>query len=209
MDNPIRRESFAAALIPRQETFEIMKSVRRISVARRLASAAVTLASLAVCASPLAQAQDNTPRHAPPPHVLWQLSIISDGKTVDEMSADTAVGQSATITHRRNASHPVGCNGAQTLPVELSRTVSVSPLGVDPNGVIGFAISADEMVEAPEEGTVRSDGCALPPQPRAISARHPELDVHAGESADWVLLKKDPALTYRLTATVKAPASDD
>jgi len=140
-------------------------------------------------------------------HVHWQLLVLLDGHQVDSFSGDTAVGQSQTVTHHHAASHPVGCEGAQTVPADLSRTISVSPLGVDSNNVIGFEISADDVIEDSTARAVQGTGCALPPQTRTISARHPELDVASGKTNEWVLLKKQPQLIYRLSASVAPPAA--
>ncbi len=166
------------------------------------------VAALLCAASSAAVAQDTTPAHRQIARIHWQLSVLQNDQTVDQLDGDTAVGQSSTVTRHRSVSHPVGCNGAQTLPVDLTRTITVSPLGVDSNGVIGFAVTADEMVEAPASETIRSDGCELPPTTRTVSARHPELDVPNSGSATWTLLKKDPALAYRLQANVDTANAD-
>jgi hypothetical protein len=169
-----------------------------------------SLLPLATSAS--AWAQDTStlnPVHRAPARISWQLSVLLDDKEVDHFDAVTPVGQSKTLTHTRAASNPVGCEGGHTTPVNLSRTITVAPLGVDAQGVIGFELSADETVESTEAGVVRSDGCTLPPQPRAINAHHPELDVQTGQSVTWTLLKHDPALVYRIEASVQAPSPND
>jgi hypothetical protein len=155
------------------------------------------------------QAQDSTPPRSAPAHIQWRLIVLNNGEEVDHLSAVTAVGQAKTITHQHSVSHTVGCNGTQTLPVQLARTVTVSPLGVDLHGVIGLDITAEEAVESAESGTIRSDGCTLSPQTRSLSAHHPELDVQSGQSVSWILLKKDPELVYRVEATVVPPSADD
>jgi len=163
---------------------------------------------LALSLSAPAGAQTTTqPLARTPDHIHWQLLVLLDGQQVDSFSGDTTVGQSQTVTHHHATSHAVGCEGAQTPATDLSRTISVSPLGVDSNNVIGFEISADDVIEDTTARAVQGTGCALPPQTRTISARHPELDVPSGKSSDWVLLKKQPQLIYRLEANVAANAS--
>lgn len=180
---------------------------RRVSAASIWPVMAFTLAiagGLAAWMAPLtAHAQDSTPpRHAAPARINWQLTVLVDGQETDTMSAVTAVGQSKTITHSRSVSHTVGCDAGHTAPTALSRTLTVSPLGVDDKGVIGLEVSTDETIEDPQAGTTRSDGCTLPPQPRTVSARHPELDVQSGRSVTWTLIPKDPTLAYKVEASV-------
>ena len=160
----------------------------------------VILAGTGYCLSAMAQTTAATNRA--PAHIHWQLLVLLDEKQVDSFSGDTAVGQSQSATHHYSVSHPVGCEGAQTTPTDFSRTITVSPLGVDSSDVIGFEISADEIIADDVSQVVQSSGCTLPPQTRTISARHPELDVSSGKSNDWMLLKKHPLLVYHLTATV-------
>lgn len=186
----------------------MMNTARCVDMARFVAVMRLLPLCLCMLIRPAA-AQDTAVRREAPAHIHWQLTVLRDAQQVDSMSGDTAVGQSATVTHRRPASHPVGCEGAQTAPITLSRTVTVSPLGVDADQLIGFAITADEMVEDTEARTIRSDGCSLPPQIRTLSARHPELDVPSGKEASWTLLKKDPALVYRIEAEVKPASAGD
>jgi len=171
---------------------------------------------LALSISPYSGAQTTQPASQPtsqpasraPVHIDWQLLVLLDGQQVDSFSGNTAVGQSQTATHHHAVSHPVGCEGAQTVPSDLSRTISVSPLGVDSNNVIGFEISADDVIEDSTARAVQGTGCALPPQTRTISASHPELDVASGKTNDWMLLKKQPQLIYRLSASVAAAAAN-
>lgn len=175
----------------------------------RAAATRFTAAAAVLCLASIgAKAQDTTPAHRQIARIHWQLTVLQDGQSVDQLDGDTAIGQSSSITHHRAVSHPVGCSGAQTVPVDLTRTITVSPLGVDSNGVIGFAVTADEMVESPASDSLRTDGCELPPATRTVSARHPELDVPNGGDATWTLLKKDPALAYRLQASVDTSSSD-
>lgn len=180
---------------------------RHLYVAR--AAAAVAAVCVAAGAGVDAHAQDTAPAHRPPAHIRWTITVMMDGRQVDQLSAVTAVGQSKSVTHQRSVRHAVGCNGAQTVATELQRTVTVAPLGVDPQGVIGFEIGADETIEDPSHDGAGADGCALPPQPRTLSARHPEWDVPSGQSATWTLLKKDPELVYRLDASVEPASAGD
>ncbi|MGI4861959.1 MAG: hypothetical protein ACRYHA_34530 [Janthinobacterium lividum] len=174
-----------------------------------LSTATVAMAFAGMLASVGARAQDSTTPHQAPAHIRWQITVLMDGQQVDQLSAVTAVGQSKSITHHHPVSHTVGCNGGQTVPVDLQRTVTVAPLGVDPQGVIGFEISADETIEDASQTAVGADGCALPPQPRALSSRHPEWDIPGGQSATWTLLKKNPLLVYRLDASVEPATAGD
>ncbi|MGI4983795.1 MAG: hypothetical protein ACRYGL_10810 [Janthinobacterium lividum] len=176
---------------------------RALHAATAATSLAGTMASIDV------RAQDSTAPHRAPAHIRWQITVMMDGQQVDQLGAVTAVGQSKSITHHHPVSHAVGCNGGQTVPVDLQRTVTVAPLGVDPQGVIGFEIGADETIEDASGNSVGADGCALPPQPRTLSSRHPEWDVPSGQSATWTLLKKDPLLVYRLDASVEPAAVGD
>lgn len=182
--------------------------MKRIS---RVALSATTVAAMiaGTLASTGARAQDSAVPHQAPAHIRWQITVMMDGQQVDQLSAVTAVGQSKSITHHHPVSHAVGCTGGKTVPVDLQRTVTVAPLGVDPQGVIGFEIGADETIEDASQNTAGADGCALPPQPRTLSSRHPEWDVPAGTSATWTLLKKNPELVYRLDASVEPATAGD
>jgi hypothetical protein len=147
-------------------------------------------------------------RYTPPPRIEWELTVLTDGKQTDKLSGNTAVGQSATVTRHWDVQHTVGCEGAQTLPVPFSRTVTLSPLGVDSHQIIGFSVDTQETIDEDTPQTVRSDGCALPPTPRVITAHHPEWDVAPGQTVSWTIVPKHPTLAYQLTAHVVGTEAD-
>ncbi len=64
-----------------------------------------------------------------------------------------------------------------------------------------LAIDTQETIEEP--GTRQTaQGCKLPPQPRQVAASHPGLKVPAGEWVTWPIVDKNPALVYRVRATL-------
>ena len=141
-------------------------------------------------------------RYTPPLRIEWELAVLTDGKQTDKLSGNTAVGQSATVTRHWDVQHTVGCEGAQTQPVPFSRTVTLSPLGVDSHQVIGFSVDTQETIDDDPPQTVRSDVCALPPTRRIITAHHPEWDLGPGQTVSWTIVPKHPTLVYQLTAHV-------
>ncbi|WP_347555449.1 hypothetical protein [Robbsia sp. KACC 23696] len=174
---------------------------------------------LAACLPLQVSAQDrDTPvrRYTPPPRIEWELTVLTDGKQTDRLSGNTAVGQSATVTRHWDVRHTVGCEGAETQPLTFTRTLTLSPLGVDSHQVIGFSVDTQETIDDDAQPTVRSDGCALPPTPRVITAHHPEWDLTAGQTVSWTIVPHHPTLVYQLTAHVvdstaggaAGPASD-
>jgi hypothetical protein len=151
-----------------------------------------------------ASAPQNTPPAMPaaPVPVKWTLDVIQNGQQIDSFSATTSVGQARTDTHHKMVTHNVGCKDQPAGSIDLSRTITVSPLRADASGVI-FSIDAQETLEstaAPAPTTTQ--GCKLPPQPRQISASHPGLVVPPGQTVSWQIVDKDPSLAYRVSASV-------
>jgi len=182
----------------------------RAASARRHLALAYAPLLLAAWLPLQASAQDRDAavrRYTPPPRIEWELTVLTDGKQTDKLSGNTAVGQSATVTRHWDVQHTVGCEGAQTQPVPFSRTVTLSPLGVDSHQVIGFSVDTQETIDEDTPQTVRSDGCALPPTPRIITAHHPEWDLGPGQTVSWTIVPKHPTLVYQLTAHVVGATS--
>ncbi|WP_442808903.1 hypothetical protein [Trinickia soli] len=136
---------------------------------------------------------------APPP-VAWQLEVVRDGQTIDRFEATTTLGQAFSATHHDETTHRVGCTDVPAGGIDLARTISVSPIAADAGGVT-LIIDANETIEDDTAPTT-PEGCALPPQPRRVSASHPGLVVPAGEWVAWTLIDKNPTLVYRLHASV-------
>jgi hypothetical protein len=165
------------------------------------ATASLLLAAGLLAGSLAVRAQDSAQ-----PAVKWELQVMQDGTQVDSFSNTTTVGQSYSSTHRRSITHDVGCQNQPAAHIELSRTITVSPSHLD-HGSITLALDAQETLE--ENGTPRTvEGCKLPPQPRQINASHPGLSVPDGQWASWQILDKNPALSYRVRASVVRPAGD-
>ncbi|WP_042299293.1 hypothetical protein [Paraburkholderia kururiensis] len=132
--------------------------------------------------------------------VQWELQVMRDGKQIDTFQATTAVGQARTDTHHHVVTHDVGCKQQPAGSIDLARTLTVSPVDANANEVT-LAIDAQEVLE--EDTPQRTaEGCALPPQPRQVAASHPGLHVPAGQWATWQILPKDPALEYRVRASL-------
>jgi hypothetical protein len=110
------------------------------------------------------------------------------------------VGQTFSDTHHHPMQHRVGCKDNPAGGIDLARTVSVSPIAADPGGVT-LAVDADETIEDDAAPTT-PEGCKLPPQPRRVNASRPGLLVPIGQAADWTLIDKNPALVYRVHASV-------
>ena len=60
--------------------------------------------------------------------VQWQLQVMSDGQQIDTFDGTTTVGQARTDTHHRMVQHNVGCKDQPAGSLDLSRTLTVSPL---------------------------------------------------------------------------------
>ena len=144
----------------------------------------------------LAQAQQPAAQQV----VHWQLQVMRDGQQIDSFEADTTVGQARTDTHHQVVQHNVGCKDAPGGSIDLSRTLTVSPIRADVSQVT-LAIDAQETLE--DDSAPKTDtGCKLPPQPRQVAANHPGLQVPAGQWATWQIVDKNPTLVYRVRASL-------
>ena len=155
-----------------------------------------SIVAMLLGASLLANAQQRPAQQV----VQWQLQVLKDGQQIDSFDGTTTVGQARTDTHHQVLQHDVGCKDQPAGNIDLSRTVTVSPLRVDPEGVM-FSIDTQQTLE--DVTAQRTDiGCKLPPQPRQVSASHPGLVVAPDQWASWTLVDHDPNLVYRLHASV-------
>ncbi|WP_118181834.1 hypothetical protein [Paraburkholderia phosphatilytica] len=130
--------------------------------------------------------------------VQWQIDVMRDGQMVDSFSATTTVGQARTDTHHHPVTHDVGCKNEPAGSIDLSRTLTVSPLNADPNHVT-LAIEAQETLED-DSHPITIEGCKLPPQPRQVSASHPGMVLNGDEWNSWTIVDKNPQLVYRVRA---------
>lgn len=160
------------------------------------AMAAGDAASLpsAAGASGAATGEDN------PPVVQWRLEVVRDGQTIDTFESATTLGQGFSATHHHEVTHRVGCKENPAGGIDLARTISISPVAADLSGVT-LSIEANETIED-DTAPSTPEGCALPPQPRRVSASHPGLLIPIGEWAAWTLIDKNPTLVYRVRASV-------
>jgi hypothetical protein len=132
--------------------------------------------------------------------VAWQLQVMRDGLQIDAFEATTTVGQARTDTHHHVVQHNVGCKDAPGGSIDLSRTLTVSPLQADATAVT-LAIDAQETFE--DDSPQQTDtGCKLPPQPRQVAANHPGLNLPAGQWTTWQIVDKNPNLVYRVRASL-------
>ena len=138
------------------------------------------------------------------PVVTWTLQVIRDGQLIDSFNGTTTVGQARTDTHHNVVSHRVGCKEEVAGSIDLLRTITVSPLRANATQSI-LSIEAQETLE---DNAARQSpsGCKLPPQPRQVNASHPGLVVPAGHWFSWPIVDRDPALTYRVRASVAPPS---
>ncbi|MGF6480690.1 hypothetical protein [Paraburkholderia sp. JPY419] len=155
-----------------------------------------SIVAMLLGASLLAHAQQQPAQQV----VQWQLQVVKDGQQIDSFDGTTTVGQARTDTHHQVVQHPVGCKDQPAGSIDLSRTITVSPLRVDPEGVM-FSIDTQETLE--DNNAARTDiGCKLPPQPRQVSASHPGLVVPPDQWASWTIVDRNPNLVYRVHASV-------
>jgi len=138
------------------------------------------------------------------PVVNWTLQVIRDGQLIDSYQGSTTVGQARTDTHHKVVEHTVGCKDQPAGSIDLQRTITVSPLRANPTESI-LAIDAQETLEDDAAPTT-AEGCALPPQPRQVHASHPGLVVPAGQWVNWPIIDKNPALAYRVRASLAPPS---
>lgn len=136
--------------------------------------------------------------------VNWTLQVIRNGQLIDSFDGTTTVGQAHTDTHHKVVSHDVGCKDQPAGSIDLQRTITVSPLRANPTESI-LAIDAQETLED-DAAPSTPEGCKLPPQPRQVQASHPGLVVPAGQWVSWPIINKDPALAYRVRATLAPPS---
>ncbi|WGS50082.1 hypothetical protein LFL96_00800 [Paraburkholderia sp. D15] len=136
--------------------------------------------------------------------VQWQLQVMRDGQQIDAFDGTTTVGQARTDTHHKVVQHNVGCKDQPAGSLDLTRTLTVSPLQADANDVT-LQIEAQETFE--DDTAQQTDtGCKLPPQPRQVSASHPGLKVPAGQWASWTIVDRNPNLVYRVRASLATPS---
>ncbi|MFX1673870.1 hypothetical protein PWR63_16645 [Paraburkholderia sp. A2WS-5] len=152
------------------------------------------------------------PASAPQPYaqpgvqavVTWTLQVIRDGQLIDSFDGTTTVGQARTDTHHNVVSHRVGCKDEVAGSIDLQRTITVSPLRANATQSI-LSIEAQETLED-DSARQSPSGCKLPPQPRQVNASHPGLVVPAGQWVSWPIVDKDPALAYRVRASLAPPS---
>ena len=130
---------------------------------------------------------------------------MRDGQQIDSFDGTTTVGQARTDTHHKVVSHNVGCKDQPAGSIDLSRTITVSPLRADSNAII-LAIDAQETLEN-DSAPNTPEGCKLPPQPRQVNASHPGLSVRPGEWVNWQIVDQNPSLAYRVRASLAPQAA--
>ncbi|MEJ2768671.1 hypothetical protein IHE30_08890 [Mycetohabitans sp. B46] len=169
---------------------------RSESLMTSLLNALRTLATgvLLASAAAVACAQDD------PPKVRWDVEVVQDGRSVDHFGATTTVGQAKSETHKRSVVHEIGCQSQPVARIELSRTLTVSPTRVE-GGQAVLSLDVQEIFEE-TRAAQRAEGCALPPQPRRVTAVHPGLVVPAGQTVAWKLVEHGPQLVYRVQASI-------
>ncbi|WP_025598004.1 hypothetical protein [Burkholderia sp. WSM2230] len=155
-----------------------------------------SIVALLLGTSLLAHAQQRPPQQV----VQWELQVLRDGQQIDTFEGTTTVGQARTDTHHKVVQHNVGCKDQPAGSIDLARTLTVSPLRAEGNEVT-LSIEAQETLE--DTAARQTDtGCKLPPQPRQVGASHPGLKVTAGQWTSWTIIDKDPALVYRVRASL-------
>jgi len=154
-----------------------------------------SLVAVLLGTSLLAQAQQPSAQQV----VQWQLQVVRDGQQIDSFDGSTSVGQARTDTHHQVAQHNVGCKDAPGGSIDLSRTLTISPIEANANEVT-LAIDAQETLE--DDSASQTDtGCRLPP-PREVTASHPGLKVPAGQWVTWQIVDRNPNLMYRVRASL-------
>ena len=180
----------------------VIGAVAVLALAGALCARAAAASDTAASAAPSAAsaAPDAITNDGEPLSVEWRLEVVRNGRTIDTFEATTMLGQAFSATHHHPVTHRVGCKENPAGGIDLARTVTVSPVAAEVNGVT-LAIDADETIEDDTAPTT-PEGCVLPPTPRRVSASHPGLVVHVGEWAAWTLIDKNPTLVYRVHASV-------
>jgi hypothetical protein len=138
--------------------------------------------------------------------VQWQLQVMRDGQQIDTFDGTTTVGQARTDTHHTMVQHNVGCKDQPAGSLDLSRTLTVSPLRADANEIM-LSIDAQETLEG-DTAQQTDIGCKLPPQPRQVNASHPGLTVTPGQWASWTIVDNNPNLVYRVRASLADSANN-
>lgn len=152
------------------------------------------IAAVLLSTSLLAHAQSSPDQ----PAVHWQLQVMRDGEQIDSFDGTTTVGQAHTDTHHHVIQHDIGCKDQPGGSIDLSRTLTISPLRADANEVT-LSIDTQETLEG-DAAQHTDTGCKLPPQPRQVTASHPGLTVPAGKWVTWQIVDKNPNLLYRVSA---------
>nr|WP_322031800.1 hypothetical protein [Paraburkholderia sp. J76] len=173
--------------------------------------AALAGTSVGALAQGTAQPGSQAPTEPPPTTapvtqgaVQWELQVMRDGQQIDAFHGTTSIGQAHTDTHHKVVSHNVGCKDQPAGSIDLSRTITVSPLQVRANVVV-LSIDTQETLEN-DAAPSTPEGCRLPPQPRQVAANHPGLLVPDGQWVTWQIIDQHPSLAYRVRAT-PAPQS--
>jgi hypothetical protein len=156
-------------------------------------------AALLFCAS-IAAPFSAFAQSAPPQPVSWELQVLQDGQQIDSFTGTTSVGQARTDTHHHVVKNNVGCADKPAGDIDLQRTLTISPVHANADDIT-LQIDAQETLQDTTP-SVTAQGCKLPPQPRKVNAVHPGLVLKAGEWSTWQIVDKNPALTYKVRATL-------
>src|SRR5258708_17091395 len=105
-------------------------------------SIVAVLAAALFGTSLLANAQQGAAQQA----VHWQLQVMRDGQQIDSFDGTTTVGQARRDTHHKTVQHNVGCKDQPAGSLDLSRTLTVSPLRADATGIT-LSIDTQETLE--------------------------------------------------------------
>jgi len=146
------------------------------------------------------------------PAVRWELQVIEQGSVVDDFHDITTLGQARTVEATHPSRHAIACPSpgvsaaaapARPLEFDLTRTITLSPIHLG-DDEITFALDTREMVEDSSTNVPHID-CAALPQPRVITLHHPGLAVKNGDWVTLPIVDHDPALSYRIQATLVQP----
>jgi hypothetical protein len=191
--------------------FAALAAMSTSALAQGAGQAVVVPANAPTAASALQTASEAVTQPAPPVApaaqgaVQWTLQVMRDGQQIDSFDGTTTVGQARTDTHHKVVSHNVGCKDQPAGSIDLSRTITVSPLRADSNAII-LAIDAQETLEN-DSAPNTPEGCKLPPQPRQVNASHPGLVVPPGQWVNWQIVDQNPSLAYRVRASLAPQAA--
>lgn len=160
---------------------------RKQNKAGCLGSALAGLACLSgLLSSPLAQAQ--SPSRPVP--VSWQISVSSDGQTVDSFEGTTRTGQAVTLRRCGAAGAVHECTSADDAGAVARRVVTIAPLGVDDDGHVDLQLATEERLVT----TTRIQ------ETHTVASQHGGLKASRGAAADWVVSRSAPRLVYRVNA---------